>query len=66
MTFNVYSVVTIEVGTLDDGFYVGEDGTGIGLAIVARIADAHGWDVELTENEAGGARFELTGVSMAD
>ena len=74
--------VTVTVGTLDDGFYVADDGagvpadedvfemghstqesgTGIGLAIVAQIADAHGWHVDLTESEAGGARFELTGV----
>ena len=38
------------------------DGTGIGLAIVAQIAEAHGWDVRVTESDDGGARFELTGV----
>jgi PAS domain S-box-containing protein len=36
-----------------------EGGTGIGLAIVAEIASAHGWDVSVTESEAGGARFEV-------
>jgi PAS domain S-box-containing protein len=40
-------------------------GTGLGLAIVAEIADAHGWDVAATEGEAGGARFEFTGVDPA-
>jgi signal transduction histidine kinase len=60
------------VGVPDDGdvFEMGhstaDDGTGIGLAIVAQIADAHGWAVDLTESEAGGARFELTGVGPAD
>jgi PAS domain S-box-containing protein len=39
-----------------------EDGTGFGLAIVAEIVDAHGWSIDLTESEAGGARFEITGV----
>ncbi|MHB9287301.1 sensor histidine kinase [Halobacteriales archaeon Cl-PHB] len=34
-------------------------GSGYGLAIVSRIADAHGWDVSLTESESGGARFEF-------
>ncbi|ELY45178.1 hybrid sensor histidine kinase/response regulator [Natronorubrum sulfidifaciens] len=37
-------------------------GTGFGLAIVERIADAHGWSVTVTESEAGGARFEFRGV----
>ncbi|MDS0299557.1 PAS domain-containing sensor histidine kinase [Halogeometricum sp. S1BR25-6] len=35
------------------------DGTGFGLAIVKRIAEAHGWSVTLTESETGGARFEF-------
>lgn len=37
-------------------------GTGMGLSIVQRIADAHGWTVELTEGETGGARFEFTNI----
>ncbi|AEH35349.1 sensor histidine kinase [Halopiger xanaduensis] len=43
--------------------YTGDgDGTGLGLSIVERIAEAHGWTVAATESEAGGARFEVTGV----
>jgi signal transduction histidine kinase len=42
-----------------------EDGTGFGLAIVSRIADAHGWSVSVTDSEAGGARFDVTGVEFA-
>ena len=38
------------------------DGTGFGLAIVERIAEAHGWTVSATESRFGGARFEFTGV----
>jgi len=34
-------------------------GSGLGLAIVRRIAQAHGWEVRLTEAETGGARFEF-------
>ncbi|WP_435063525.1 GAF domain-containing protein [Halobaculum sp. EA56] len=41
------------------GVSTAEDGTGFGLAIVRRIAEAHGWTVTLTESEAGGARFEF-------
>ncbi|MEA5388715.1 HAMP domain-containing sensor histidine kinase [Haloarculaceae archaeon H-GB11] len=77
--------VTVTVGTLEDGFYVADDGpgltvedreyvfesgystaddgTGFGLAIVDRIAVAHGWIVRATESESGGARFEVTDLS---
>jgi len=37
----------------------GGSGSGLGLAIVRRIAQAHGWEVELTESREGGARFEF-------
>ena len=37
----------------------GGSGSGLGLAIVRRIAQAHGWTVESTESESGGARFEF-------
>ena len=79
--------VTVEVGRLADGFYVADDGpgigaddreevfksaystvpdnTGFGLAIVSEIANAHGWDVTVTESASGGARFEITGVKHA-
>ena len=76
--------VTVQVGTLDDGFYIADDGpgippgkresvfeagytsrddgTGLGLRIVQTVADAHGWDVTVTDAESGGARFEITGI----
>jgi PAS domain S-box-containing protein len=41
-------------------------GTGLGLAIVERVADAHGWSVDVREAEAGGARFEFRGVEVVD
>ena len=44
------------------GVSTAEDGTGFGLAIVRRIAEAHGWSVTLTESESGGARFEFDGA----
>jgi len=47
-------------------FTTAESGTGFGLAIVREIAEAHGWEVEATEGPSGGARFELTGVELAD
>jgi signal transduction histidine kinase len=47
---------------LDPGYTTNEDGTGFGLAIVAEIADAHGWTVAVGESDAGGARFDFAGV----
>ncbi|MGB9956250.1 histidine kinase N-terminal 7TM domain-containing protein [Haloferax prahovense] len=44
------------------GYTTHENGTGFGLPIVKTIADAHGWSVSLGESDAGGARFEFTGV----
>ncbi len=48
------------------GYSTGEDGTGIGLRIVAEIVDAHGWEVSVGESEGGGARFEFTGVDVVE
>jgi PAS domain S-box-containing protein len=50
----------------DAGHTTGDGNTGFGLAIVSEIVDAHGWTVTVTESEAGGARFEFTGVSLAE
>lgn len=45
----------------DAGYSTEDEGTGIGLSIVKQIADAHGWNITLTESEAGGAGFYITG-----
>jgi signal transduction histidine kinase len=44
------------------GFTTTDEGTGFGLAIVGEIVDAHGWEIRATTGEAGGARFEISGV----
>ena len=41
------------------GHTTGGDGIGFGLPIVRRIAEAHGWTLDLTESADGGARFEV-------
>jgi PAS domain S-box-containing protein len=46
------------------GYSTGDRGTGFGLSIVRQIADAHGWAVAVGESEAGGARFDVTGVEF--
>ena len=48
----------------DRGYSSTSGGTGFGLAIVAEIAEAHGWTISLAEAETGGARFELTGIDF--
>jgi len=41
------------------GYTTSDDGTGIGLAIVSRIINAHGWKIEAKKSNSGGARFEI-------
>lgn len=48
----------------EPGHSSGGDGTGFGLTIVKRIAEAHGWQVDITEGTDGGARFEFTSVEI--
>ncbi|SFR48401.1 hybrid sensor histidine kinase/response regulator [Halorubrum sodomense] len=50
----------------DAGHSTSQSGTGFGLRIVEQVADAHGWSVRAVESEAGGARFEITGVDFAE
>jgi signal transduction histidine kinase len=50
----------------DAGYSTTERGTGIGLRIVEQIADAHGWEISVTDSETGGARFEITGVETVE
>lgn len=74
--------VTVDIGDLEDGFYVADDGpgippderetvfnagystsdagTGFGLSIVKQVAEAHGWDIALTESDSGGTQFEIS------
>jgi PAS domain S-box-containing protein len=58
----------IPEGERDEVFEAGRtttpEGTGFGLAIVERVAEAHGWAVAVVESAEGGARFEFTGVDV--
>ena len=45
--------------------YSGADGIGFGLFIVEEFAAAHGWTVDVTASEDGGARFDVAGVEDA-
>ncbi|WP_166035604.1 sensor histidine kinase [Halorussus pelagicus] len=47
----------------EGGYSTSANGTGFGLAIVRRIAEAHDWHIRVGESDAGGARFEFVGVA---
>jgi len=48
-----------EASLFDFGYTTDEEGTGIGLAVVKRIVEAHGWRIGVTDSNHGGARFEI-------
>ncbi|WP_173862757.1 sensor histidine kinase [Salinigranum rubrum] len=48
----------------DPAYTTDRNGVGLGLTIVKRIAEAHGWTVTVTEGSMGGARFEFRGVEV--
>ncbi|MFC3957690.1 PAS domain S-box protein [Halovivax cerinus] len=54
-----------DADVLDAGVTTEPDGTGIGLAIVGEIVQAHGWTLTVGESTSGGARFEIDGVDSA-
>ena len=47
---------------LEPGYTTESEGTGFGLAIVNRIAQAHGWDLTVADGTDDGARFEFANV----
>jgi signal transduction histidine kinase len=49
----------------ESGVTTAADGSGHGLSICRDIATAHGWEIDATDGEDGGARFEITGVEFA-
>lgn len=48
----------------DPGHTSASGGTGFGLTIVKRVAEAHGWQVTIVDGTDGGARFEFTDVDF--
>jgi signal transduction histidine kinase len=42
-----------------EAFHTGGDGTGLGLAVVRRLAEEEGWRVAVDDVPGGGARFTL-------
>ncbi|WP_254839344.1 two-component system sensor histidine kinase NtrB [Natronomonas marina] len=50
----------------EKGYTTSEEGTGYGLTLVENVVEAHGWDVDVTESETGGARFEIAGPTFEE
>lgn len=47
------------------GYSTTQEGTGFGMGIVKQVVDDHGWQIDLTRAENGGASIEITGVRGA-
>jgi PAS domain S-box-containing protein len=46
------------------GYSSEQDGTGFGLDIVSQVANSHNWQIDVAENNDGGAQFNITGVEI--
>jgi signal transduction histidine kinase len=46
-------------------FTTHQKGTGLGLAVVSQIVQAHGWEIECVPNEPRGAIFRITHLKIA-
>lgn len=51
---------------LEPGHTSANGGTGFGLTIIKRIAEAHGWEITITDGRDGGARFEFDTAGLTD
>ncbi|MFD1598300.1 hybrid sensor histidine kinase/response regulator [Halobellus rarus] len=48
------------------GYSTTPGGTGFGLSIAKQCVEAHGWEIRVTDGADGGARFEISGVTVGD
>lgn len=50
----------------ESGYSTALDGPGFGLRIVKQMLDAHGWTIDLTESDSGGAQSEISGADIGE
>lgn len=43
----------------EPGFSTTDGGSGLGMVIVQAVVEAHGWTIDVSESETGGARFDI-------
>lgn len=51
------------MATVGEHQILGVDHDSVELSVVRRIADLHGWNLDISESELGGARFEVRDVT---
>jgi PAS domain S-box-containing protein len=52
-------------GVLEAGYSTAQRSPGLGLSVVTQVADAHDWEVRVTDGDEG-ARFEVAGVDRPE
>ncbi|PSQ39951.1 hybrid sensor histidine kinase/response regulator [Halobacteriales archaeon SW_5_70_135] len=52
-------------GVLEAGYSTAQRNPGLGLSVVTQVADAHDWEVRVTDSDEG-ARFEVAGVGLPE
>ena len=55
-----------QANVFEAGYSSSDDGTGFGLNIARQVAETHEWDIQLTDGNDGGARFEITGIESVE
>ena len=56
---------SVRDSVFEPGVSTGRDATGLGLSIVAQIAETHDWQIRISESDAGGTRFDITRLEVA-
>lgn len=55
----------LKAAAFEPGVSTGEEGMGFGPSTLQQIVDARDWEIRVTDEHDGHARFEITGVEFA-
>ncbi|MFB6197248.1 MAG: sensor histidine kinase, partial [Halobacteriaceae archaeon] len=50
----------------EEGYSTRDSGSGLGLAVVRKVASLHDWEIQVTDSGTGGARFEITDCEIVE